>query len=657
VKRGAASAALLALLGLSPLARASATFVIENVDEGTGLGLDDQAPRSPVGGNVGATLGQQRLLALQHALDIWSEVLTSDQTIVVNATFADLSGGTCDGSSLVLGQASTASGVARQAPGTSSEVWYPVALASALDGEDFYPDYPDIFAEFNTAVDEDCIPGSAWYYGFDGKHGDDSDFVMVALHELGHGLGFASFAAEDGSHFDGTPDLFSLFEYDLDAQKSWIEMTNEERAASGVNGRGLVWAGEHTQQAARDFLVSGSPELTVSPAIEALSGKLSEQVLGPRLPPAGISGTLVVANPISGCEAPTNAAALAGAIAIVDPFQGGPDCFPLLALVSMEIAGAKAVLAVDPYGQDPPEPIWGEYPADYPQEQRTPVFSITLSDGDLLLAAAGSTVTVKPSADLLVGADADDRPYLFASNPYNPGSTVSHWDTFARQNLLMEPTLTPDLVGTDITRYLLQDLGWHICGDGALEGDEECDDGNALSRDGCSPSCEEEICGDAVVNQESEECDDGNTTAADGCSSTCQKEVCGDAVVNQTSEECDDGNTAARDGCSSTCEKEVCGDGIVNLASEQCDDGNSAAADGCENDCTLTPSSLPGSGGSAGSGNGGSGGSAGSGPPATGGGNDDDSGCLCSSVGRRQPAPGSLALLLGLGLCAALRRR
>ncbi len=75
------------------------------------------------------------------------------------------------------------------------------------------------------------------------------------------------------------------------------------------------------------------------------------------------------------------------------------------------------------------------------------------------------------------------------------------------------------------------------CGDGNIEGDEECDDGDTSSGDGCSSLCIIEYgwecsgepstcwrsCGDG--NQDSgEECDDGNTASGDGCSSSCTVE-------------------------------------------------------------------------------------------------------------------------------------
>jgi cysteine-rich repeat protein len=42
-----------------------------------------------------------------------------------------------------------------------------------------------------------------------------------------------------------------------------------------------------------------------------------------------------------------------------------------------------------------------------------------------------------------------------------------------------------------------------ICGDGFIEGTEECDDGNVTSEDGCSSACAAESCGDGVSRRDS----------------------------------------------------------------------------------------------------------------------------------------------------------
>lgn len=148
---------------------------------------------------------------------------------------------------------------------------------------------------------------------------------------------------------------------------------------------------------------------------------------------------------------------------------------------------------------------------------------------------------------------------------------------------------------------------------------EECDDGNNLSHDGCSADCHNEagreicnsgldedndgfidcddddcanhiwcnpICGNGVL-QLDEECDDGEDTAS--CDADCTAPACGDGHLNAAAgEQCDDGNTTAQDGCDANCQSEaVCGDGIVG-SDEECDDGNTDNdCDGCTNTCTL----------------------------------------------------------------------
>ncbi|MEC9070918.1 MAG: DUF4215 domain-containing protein, partial [Myxococcota bacterium] len=168
-----------------------------------------------------------------------------------------------------------------------------------------------------------------------------------------------------------------------------------------------------------------------------------------------------------------------------------------------------------------------------------------------------------------------------------------------------------------------------ICGDGVLEGGEQCDDANLANDDGCNAVCAVEdgfdcvgsptsqcsaICGDGVRIQAYEACDDGNSLGDDGCNADCEVDegwaclgaltsvcsaVCGDGLVIAPSESCDDGNQALGDGCSNTCVietgwscvdspssvcSEVCGDGIA-VGAEACDDGNQTDCDGCSPTC------------------------------------------------------------------------
>ena len=130
-----------------------------------------------------------------------------------------------------------------------------------------------------------------------------------------------------------------------------------------------------------------------------------------------------------------------------------------------------------------------------------------------------------------------------------------------------------------------------ICGDGVInQKTEECDDGNQVGGDGCSATCQLEVCGDGVLTG-GEQCDDGNTTACDGCSATCDVEACGNDVL-ECNEACDDGNQVDNDFCGNDCQVPVCGDGDVE-GNEECDPGVSGGGGGC---CDVQTCQLIGCG-------------------------------------------------------------
>ena len=124
------------------------------------------------------------------------------------------------------------------------------------------------------------------------------------------------------------------------------------------------------------------------------------------------------------------------------------------------------------------------------------------------------------------------------------------------QEFLMEPENLPAWgMGSSSTLKANCPSAATFCGDGTVNGQEECDDANTDSDDGCSATCTIE-CGDGSVTG-SEECDDGGTDPDDGCSATCTNE-CGDGSVTGA-EECDDANTDLDDGCHNCiCTEETC---------------------------------------------------------------------------------------------------
>ena len=119
-----------------------------------------------------------------------------------------------------------------------------------------------------------------------------------------------------------------------------------------------------------------------------------------------------------------------------------------------------------------------------------------------------------------------------------------------------------------------------LCGNGTIEGSEECDDGAANSDsapDACRTDCRSAHCGDGVTDT-GEECDRGAQNAddvPDACRTDCMDPICGDGVVDiQQGELCDlgDDNSSAPNAiCRPDCQIRACGDGIWDDETEACD--------------------------------------------------------------------------------------
>ncbi len=464
-------AALSLLLGtLSGAQAASVTIINANAP---GIGFNDTTPAAPVGGNSGATLGEQRLIAFTYAADIWGSKLDSPVPIRVQASFEPLS---CTASSAVLGSAGAASIYADFPGAPLSDTWYPGALTAKLAGadQDAAGD-PHLIARFNSRVGlfPDCLPGSPFYLGLDNNHGSGVDLVTVLLHEIAHGLGFQTYTDEQsGAFYLGTPSVWDHHLTDNRNDKTWVMETQEERAASSVSGDGLSWDGPYVNAAVPAVLNGESRLLISGSAAGAAAGsyQVGDASFGPPLanPPLlgqvmpvveQPDGTGLACTPLS----PANALAVDNNIGLVD--RG--SCNFTVKAKNLQNAGARGMIVIDNVA-GPVTGLGGSDPS-----VTIPAVRVSQADGNLIRASlqhrsrtmSGVIASLGIDLSKLAGTDAEQRILMYTPVEYEPGSSVSHYSTEAKPNQLMEPAINGDLTHQveppkDLTLPLLKDIGW-----------------------------------------------------------------------------------------------------------------------------------------------------------------------------------------------------
>jgi hypothetical protein len=468
IRVAAWAAAIFALSASS--AHAAATIVIFNIN-GPGVGFNDPTPVAPVGGNAGTTLGQQRLNAFQYAASVWGATLNSNATIVVQAQFSAL---TCTATGAVLGSAGPIS-VFRDFTGAPlAGTWYHSALADKLFGADLRPGFADINANFNANLGQpNCLAGVPFYLGLDNNHGTAINLVTVLLHEFGHGLGFSTVTSgTTGNYLSGFPSSYDHFLYDTTQNLFWTQMTPAQRVTSAVNSRKLVWTGANVTAAVPSVLASGTPFFSIlTPASAAGNYLVGAASFGPPLASPGVTGEIMpvvdspgniglACNPLNAL----NAAAVNGKLAVVD--RG--VCAFNVKVKNAQNAGAIGVIVVDNVAGGPPAGLGG-----VDATVTIPSVRITLADGAILKNAlktrsrtrSGVFGTLAVDPNVRAGADALGRAMVYTPNPFQGGSSVSHWDTSTTPNQLMEPSINADLTHSvvppqDLSYRMLQDIGW-----------------------------------------------------------------------------------------------------------------------------------------------------------------------------------------------------
>jgi len=217
---------------------------------------NDTTAATPVGGNTGTTLGQQRKNALNYAGQQLVQQLNIQVALQVNACGAHLGG---DKNSAEVAHAGPNSFFfdEPQSPANylpKKYTWYPSTLVVKLGGTSLCAlaggscsgsANEVIQAVFNEDIgNADVIGGEPFYYGYTPQSGGGPsiDFISVAMHEMTHGLGFIGLVNTDSSQgplgakagLQILSDGSGLIAYDNLTDGPWDDIYDDEVAI--VNG-------------------------------------------------------------------------------------------------------------------------------------------------------------------------------------------------------------------------------------------------------------------------------------------------------------------------------------------------------------------------------------------------------------------------------------
>lgn len=201
---------------------------------------------------------QEAIEAFEHALDIWSAHISSTVSVRIVANWTALSGNT-------LGSAGPTT--IFQIPEGEPNTWYPIAQASAISGRDLVAESPGVTHDIRVSINSEF---STWYFGTDAETPEGQiDFVTVALHEIGHGLGFLGSVSADESDeiaqwgFSNDPDppvplIYDRFVIDEDAESilnenKYPNPSNELYRLVTGEFNGVFFSGEQASSTFQDL--------------------------------------------------------------------------------------------------------------------------------------------------------------------------------------------------------------------------------------------------------------------------------------------------------------------------------------------------------------------------------------------------------------------
>lgn len=240
-RRAGVAAPILVLASAVAAPAAKITLVIA---DGPNSGFNSTQPVTGVPGNPATTLGQQRQKAFVAAAREWERRLLSKVEIRVNGQWDPMS---CTANQGTLASAGPNWVVRDFRDAPRSNTWFVEPLANALAGSDTVRDLLEIDVLFNEDVGEpDCLSGLEWDYavGRATTLAGTVSLAEVALHELGHGLGFLSTVDHaTGEELGGFPDSYAFNLEDHGTGELWPAMTNPERKAAAAATGDLHWVG------------------------------------------------------------------------------------------------------------------------------------------------------------------------------------------------------------------------------------------------------------------------------------------------------------------------------------------------------------------------------------------------------------------------------
>lgn len=452
----------------------AAPITIVNLDK-EGVGFNDPTPALPIGGNLGVTIGQQRLQAFERAAEIWGRSIVGDQEIRIGASFRALSCTTYTG---VVGAAGATSAYKDFLGARKADTWYPAALADHLAGQDLFEDEPDVIAYFNSRIGEsDCMYNSGWYYGFDHANADNElDLVAVLLHEFAHGLGMATFVnPHTGEELLGSADIYERHLFDREVGSYWHDMTPAQRAESAVSYQAVAFNGASVQKAVPRILRRGVPVLSVmEPAAMRSSYPAAPATFGPSLDISNVMFAQMAyerddGGSYTGCKT-YPAGIFSGKVALIDRGL----CSFVNKVRHAQNAGAIAVVIAD-IESGPLTALNGE--SDL---VTIPSVRVSKEVGDVLRSVAKSQPlmgALGTDPEQRLGADEQHRPLVYTPPALEIGSSVSHFDTWSNPDLHMEPFVGGEVGDSlDLTLPLMRDLGWATDEDrdGIPDSDDNC---------------------------------------------------------------------------------------------------------------------------------------------------------------------------------------